>query len=289
MRRAAATLLSCARFFPPDVAVVTNVFGVHLSSFGSLESVAEAKSEIVQALTTDGVACLNHESPLVRGMAKLNKGQTVFFGRAASCRVRPLHITVTIPLLGEHVTDIAMSAMAVGRTQGLSDAEINARLEKLVPEPGRLNRLDGVSGCTLIDDTYNASPRSMEVALTVLRSFPARRRVAFLGDMLELGMPSAAAHEHIVNLAMAASDQLITVGSLMGAVDGGDGRHHFRDSREVVQALRKSDIYRPGKDDLVLIKGSQGVRMERITKALLHPRLSPASVLARQSPAWARI
>ncbi len=276
-------------YFPPDVSVVTNVFGVHLSSFGSLEAVVDAKSEIVQALTKDGVACLNHDALRVRGMAGLNGGQTIFFGRGAACQVRPEHITASIPLLGDHVPAIAMAAMAVGRTQGLSDVEINLQLEQLVPERGRLNRLSGVDGCTLIDDTYNASPRSAEVALSVLRGIPAQRRIAFLGDMLELGPPSAAAHEHIVRLAGMVSDQVITVGPLMGALADSAGRKHFRNSEDVVRALGMTEVYRPRDGDVVLVKGSQGVRMERISKALLHPGLDPDAVLVRQNFAWTQV
>ena len=276
-------------FYPPQVSVVTNVYGVHLDSYGSVEAVASAKSEIVRALTAEGVACLNHDAPLVRAMAEVNAGRTSFYGRSESCDVRPGHITATVPLLGEHVIDIALSALAVGRTQGISDEEINRQLEQLVPESGRLNRLEGVNGCTLVDDTYNASPRSTEVALSVLNSLPARRRVAILGDMLELGAISATAHENAVNQAKSVADQLIIVGPLMGAVKAGEGVLHYHDSTEVVQALRMHEIASPQRGDVVLIKGSQGARMERISKALLHPAIDPASVLVRQSPGWVQV
>ena len=249
----------------------------------------------MQALAESGTACLNGDDPRVDAMARLCRGRTVRYGTGASCDITPSAIQRPIPLLGDHVTYLALAAFAVGREVGMSDEEINDRLAALRPEKGRLSRLPGVSGCTLIDDSYNASPASTRVALGVLEQQPGARRFAFLGDMLELGSESDAAHVGIIHSAARVADRLVLVGRLMAEAHASLPPAVRRDIRvfetalEVVAGLGRADITRPGPDDVVLIKGSQGTRMEHISRALLHESVVPATVLCRQSKSWRQI
>ncbi len=282
-------------YFPPKVAVVTNVCGVHLETFGTIEGVARTKSEIVRALGADGTACLNGDDPRVRAMESLNAGQTVRYGTGAHCDVVPGLITQDIPLLGDHVIYLVLAAFAAGYTQGMPRDEINERLAMMRPEKGRLSRLEGICGCTLIDDSYNASPVAMRTALGVLQRQPADRRIAYLGDMLELGEASLAEHKKVLRDAVGVADIIVVVGKHMAAarasLPDADQRAIvvFASSTEAADALRAGDPVSPGEGDAVLVKGSQGMRMEHVSRVLLHDSIAPESVLCRQTESWRQI
>ena len=279
-------------YFPPGISVVTNVHGVHLSSFGSIDVIAQTKGEIVEALTSEGVACLNYDDPRVRAMAALHEGRTIFYGNDEKSDVTPDAIGVTLPLLGDHAVYIAMAAYAVGRALGMPDAVINAGLSALKPEKGRLFKLPGVAGMTLIDDSYNASPASTEAALAVMRQQAGSRYIAFLGDMLELGDEALEAHARIIRVAVNAADQVILTGDFMTAAaatlpEAVRARLAlYPSSADIAEGIAAGQIYTPAQGDVVLVKGSQGVRMERISRVLLRPDIAPEAVLPRQSVSW---
>lgn len=286
--------------FPPTVSVVTNVRPVHIETFGSLEGIQREKSELVRALDENGTACLNGDDPRVRRMAEVNAGRTVTHGTGADCDLRPDRITATLPMLGEHAVYTALAAMSVGLAFGMTDEEINARLAEIEPEKGRLRRLRGRSGSVLIDDTYNASPDAVRAALGVLgtqaqeqqEAHGQARRVAFLGDMLELGETEVEEHAQILGEALQETDVLHAVGELMaqGAEtlppEAQEQITLHADSAALAEALRAGRVYTPRTGDVVLVKGSQGTRMERISEALLHPDVAPEDVLPRQSESW---
>ena len=288
-------LRALCTYFPPTVAVVTNVRGVHVETFGSIEGVQREKSELVRALDADGTACLNGDDPRVRAMAALNRGRTITYGTSPDCDVRPDRITATLPILGEHAVHTALAAMSVGLAFGMSDEAINRGLERIEPEKGRLNRLDGRNGSTLLDDTYNASPDAARAALRVLERLGAERRIAFLGDMLELGTTEVEEHARVLAAAAEAADAVHAVGRIMArAAETLTEAQRERvtvhaTSAEVADALRAGRVYEPRPGDAVLVKGSQGTRMERISEALLHPDLAPEDVLPRQSESWKQI
>lgn len=284
----------CA-YFPPTISVVTNVHGVHLLDFGSIENIALTKGEIVEALGSDGIACLNYDDPRVRAMEPRNKGRTVFYGTDANADITPEVITADIPLLGDHVISIAMAAYCVGQALGLSDALINKGLSELTPEKGRLVKLPGVHGITLIDDTYNASPAATLGALNVLRKQNGSRHIAFLGDMLELGEAEIDEHVRIIEEVLKQADVVILVGAIMTQAAASlseelRARLIVRTtSRAVVEEIANGQTYQPAEGDVVLVKGSQGVRMEHISRALLQSDIDPADVLPRQSVSWQAI
>jgi UDP-N-acetylmuramoyl-tripeptide--D-alanyl-D-alanine ligase len=282
-------------YFRPTVSVVTVVRGVHVETFGSVDGVQREKSELVRALGPDGTACLNGDDPRVLAMRDVNRGRTLTYGTGADCAVRPDRITADLPTLGEPGLYAALAAFAVGVTLGMDDAAINRGLAKIEPEKGRLNRLRGRGGSTLIDDTYNASPEPTLAALRALEGVEAERRVAFLGDMLELGPTEVEEHADVLARAVAMADHVHAVGELMARAaatltDAQRERVTLHDaSSAVADAIRSGDLVTPGPGDAFLVKGSQGVRMERISEALLHPDVDPADVLPRQSTSWKQI
>ena len=282
-------------YFKPDVSIVTNVRGVHLETFGSLDGVEEAKGELVRALGPDGIACLNADDSRTRAMVAYCRGEHLFFGIAPDAQITPLDITANISLLGDHVIYVALAAFAAGRAMGMEPKVINEALCRIKPEKGRLNRLPGKSQSVLIDDTYNASPDAVKAALNVLDKHPAERRVVFLGDMLELG--SVEHEEHLSALREAASiaDYVYGCGPRMQLAvnelppEIALNVRGFQSSKEIASELVRGRIYRPKRGDVILVKGSQGARMERVSRALLAEDISPESVLPRQTAAWLAI
>ena len=279
------------RLFPPTVSVVTNVKGVHLETLGSLEGIAHEKGAIVRALGPGGTACLNADDARVRAMGDGLDARVLLYGRAPDADVGPDAVTATLPILGDHALMTALAATAVGRALGLSDETINRGLGRIQPEKGRLVRLPGRGGSTLIDDTYNASPEATVAALDVLAGQDAERRVALLGDMLELGETEVDQHVDVLRAALDRADLVVAVGGIMGRAaervgDGGGALRTYPTSTALADDLGAGRPFAPGPGDAVLVKGSQGARMERVAAALLHPDTDPADVLARQSESW---
>ncbi|MEO0558258.1 MAG: UDP-N-acetylmuramoyl-tripeptide--D-alanyl-D-alanine ligase [Bacteroidota bacterium] len=275
--------------FPPDVSVVTTVKAVHVETLGSIEGVAREKSEIVRALGPSGIACLNGDDPRARAMADLHEGTSLFFGTGPDCDLGPDLVTTTLPILGDHAMHTALSAFAVGRALGMDDDAINRGLANIAPEKGRLVRLDGANGSTLIDDTYNASPDAAVAALRVLRQLEGNRKVACLGDMLELGETEVAQHADVLRAAAEHADLVVAVGPIMNQAADGLAIETVASSTELAEQIRTGKAGFPQAGDIVLVKGSQGTRMERVSEALLHPDLDPADVLPRQSTSWKQI
>lgn len=281
----------------PSVGVVTNVGPSHLERLGSIERIAQAKSELVQALPAaqdGGVAILNWDDERVRPMAEMTAARIFRYGLTPEAdlwadeivsagmegiRFRFHHKTgkgktenlyVKVPLLGRHSVHTALRAAAVGLVEGLTWQEIATGLQRSSGQL-RLVLVKGINGSTLIDDTYNASPSSTLAALNLLedlREEAARRRVAVLGDMRELGSFTDEGHRQVGIRAAATTEVLVTVGEL-GRIIGEEALaagfpaerlHQFDDADAAIHHLRS--VIQP--DDLVLIKGSRAVGMDRI-------------------------
>lgn len=275
----------------PQVGVVTNVGTVHAERAGSQEAIARGKSELVQALPAapEGVAVLNYDDPWVRPMANLTQARVMTYGLDPAAdlwadevdgrgldgiRFRLHHgkdvLHLSVPLIGQHSVHTVLRAAAVGLAEGMNWQEIIAGLQSGHMQL-RLVAVRSESGAMLLDDTYNASPESMLAALNLLAEMDGNK-VAVLGDMLELGPYEKKGHEMVGVRAAEVVDDLITVGGrgrmiAEAARNAGMRRERvveFEDSGQAIDHLRK----RLSSKDVVLVKGSHGVQMERITAAL---------------------
>jgi UDP-N-acetylmuramoyl-tripeptide--D-alanyl-D-alanine ligase len=275
----------------PTVGVVTTVAAVHTEFLGSLDGVREEKVALVRALPADGVAVLNADDPRVAGMARDTRARVVTYGRAATAHVRAtgevtedeggLGFTlaaggeqqpVGLALAGRHNLTNALAAAATGVALGLPLADVARGLAAVRPVAGRcVWRQAGE--VTLLDDTYNASPVSVRAALdTVAAHRRGRRVVVVLGDMLELGALTEEAHREVGRqVAALPADELVGVGRAMqGAVEaareaGLAEARHLTTFEDTVAHLLKRLVA----GDLVLVKGSRGMRMERVVDALV--------------------
>jgi UDP-N-acetylmuramoyl-tripeptide--D-alanyl-D-alanine ligase len=275
----------------PQVGVVTNVGTVHAERAGSQEAIARGKAELVQALppAPEGVAILNFDDPWVRRMEEKTKARVFFYGLSREAHLWAdnvvglglegirfrLHyagetLHVKIPLIGRHSVHTALRAAAVGLTEGMNWQEILEGLNQGHTQL-RLAAVRSESGALLLDDTYNASPESMLAALNLLDELDGRK-VAVLGDMLELGPYERGGHEMVGLRAAQVANILLTLG---------ERAHIFAEAARRA-GMKKSTIlefteYDPlvewlktnlTRDDVVLIKGSHGLHMDRITSLL---------------------
>jgi UDP-N-acetylmuramoyl-tripeptide--D-alanyl-D-alanine ligase len=275
----------------PTVGVVTTVAAVHTEFLGSLDGVREEKVGLVRVLPPEGVAVLNADDPRVAGMARESRARVVTYGLGGTAHVRAvgdvveddegLTLTlesggerqaVTLALAGRHNVTNALAAAAAGVALGLPLADIARGLGGVRPVAGRCvwRRAGEV---TILDDTYNASPVSVRAALdTVAARRHGRRVIVVLGDMLELGALSDEAHREVGRqVAALPADELIGVGRAMqGAVEAareaglGEARHLTTFEDTVAHLLKRLTAR-----DLVLVKGSRGMRMERVVDALV--------------------
>jgi UDP-N-acetylmuramoyl-tripeptide--D-alanyl-D-alanine ligase len=275
----------------PTVGIVTTVAAVHTEFLGSLDGVREEKAGLVRALTADGVAVLNADDPRVAGMARDTRARVVTYGRAGTAHVRAVgepvddergltftletggqRQDVTLGLAGRHNVTNALAAAAAGVALGFSLADIARGLGGVRPVAGRcVWRQAG--RVAILDDTYNASPVSVKAALDTAQAHRRGRRViVVLGDMLELGAITDDAHRE-VGRAVAAlpADEFIGVGRAMqfaveAAKEAGlaEARHLTTFEDTVAHLLKRLTA-----DDLVLVKGSRGMRMERVVDALV--------------------
>ena len=275
----------------PTVGIVTTVAAVHTEFLGSLDGVREEKAGLVRALTADGVAVLNADDPRVAGMARDTRARVVTYGRGGTAAVRAvgepvddergLHFTleaggarqeVTLGLAGRHNVINALAAAAAGVALGIPLADVARGLAAVRPVAGRCvwRQAGAVS---ILDDTYNASPVSVRAALdTVGAHRRGRRVIVVLGDMLELGAITDDTHRE-VGRAVAAlpADEFVGVGRAMQAAveaakeAGLTEARHLTTFEDTVAHLLK----RLTAGDLVLVKGSRGMRMERVVDALV--------------------
>jgi UDP-N-acetylmuramoyl-tripeptide--D-alanyl-D-alanine ligase len=279
-----------ARLAGPDVGVITNIGPAHLAFLGSMDAVAEAKGELLGHLGAGGTAVLNADDRYFETLKKKHSGRILSFGIDAAADVRAVSIqqkadftdctfaingsTVNVRLraVGRHNVANALAAAAAGIAVGMSPDAVKQGLDGFTPIAMR-SEIKQVEGRTVFVDCYNANPVSMEAALVTLASLSAGgRSVAVLGDMLELGESAAEAHRAIGAVsARLGVDMLITIGTLAkhisrGAIDAGmpGDRVHEAQSHAEAAALLK-ELTRPG--DIVLLKGSRGMKMENILEA----------------------
>lgn len=302
-----------------QIGVVTDVSESHLEYFSTVKAIAKEKGVLVQRLVegAQSVAVLNADNTLVAGMAaKTNAEKVITWGFSENAVLRGVHEQLlvdpaqthfpsytlkvayegkTVPLRLPHIAArhhllAVLAALAVAASLKENLVETAQQLEKLQPLPGRLRFLPGKNGCVLIDDTYNASFVSTAAALETLAQIPAQRKVVMLGDMLELGNDSDARHRALAELLRDARvDACLLVGQHMHAL--------YEQLQGVYPARNLLWFLTPGEarravgsfvqgGDTVLVKGSQGMRMEWLSEELVISDEVASEYLCRQSQDW---
>ena len=275
------------RLAQPSTGVVTNIGPTHLERLGSLERIADAKAELVESLPAEGVAILNADDPRVAPLAQRTRARTVTYGldAQAMCRAEELAthglkgisfrlcweergLEVHTPLHGRHSAYTALAAAAVGLTEGLSLEEVAAGL-KTLKGGSRVRVRWTPQGTTVLDDTYNASPISMKAALDLLGEMPGKK-VAVLGDMLELGSYEEEGHREVGQHAAAVVDVLYAIGPRAAGIAAGARSsgltqvRHLAEQEAAEPALR--ELLSP--EVFLLLKASRGMALDALANRL---------------------
>jgi len=295
----------CRTIANPNWSLITNVGTSHLEFFKSQERIAIAKSELVQALTSDGIAILNYDDLNVRNMSTKTQARVLYYGLEDGAQVRASSIAgdtlfgrsftlsyqkqqrhVQLRLPGEHGILIALAAAAVGCAAEMPLDEIGAALETLAPAKGRGEIKPGPNGSTIVDDTYNANRQSIAAITSAMHDAslpPESKRWAIVGDIFELGPFAQEEHQMSGEIMARNVDYLLALGDearfyVEGALKAGmptKNAHYLRAdvensseleaNKQTIAEMLKRDVK---KGDLVLIKGSRGMRMETLLDML---------------------
>ncbi|MBI5794409.1 UDP-N-acetylmuramoyl-tripeptide--D-alanyl-D-alanine ligase [Candidatus Uhrbacteria bacterium] len=310
----------------PKISVLTRLSPVHAEFFPSVAALAEEKAVLLARTAPDGLCVLNADDALVMGTSHHAAAPVVTYGFSDTAQMRAsnyslttrddfsfepgetfstVKVDVTAPdhdalnlelvnILGKANVSVFLPAIAIAKHLGLSHEEILSKIPEVVLEPGRMNPIPGIKGSLILDASYNAAPASMAAALEVLSSFThheGTRRIAVLGHMAELGPLSESEHRMLgMRAAEAGVDVLVTVGELSlhtqrGAMEAGipqDHTQHFSQAKDAGRWL-DSQIK---KGDIVLVKGSQSARMERVVKDVMAEPLRATELLVRQEAPW---
>ncbi|MDH4024757.1 MAG: UDP-N-acetylmuramoyl-tripeptide--D-alanyl-D-alanine ligase [Desulfuromonadales bacterium] len=283
----------------PNIGMITNVGAGHLENFDGISGVARAKGELFIGLPSDGVALINADDPEVLQLPVANGVRRVLFGTVSEADVKAENIAghngsvsfdlvvegevkkVVLPLPGRHNVANALAAAAAAYVIGVGLEQIVSGLQAFKPCPGRMELFVLTEDIVVLDDSYNANPLSVHAALDALHDLgSAGRRIAVLGDMLELGPTGPELHHHIGALAAERVDWLFTYGALAGEIARGAVESGFPQERvfsatshdELAASL--IEILHSG--DRVLVKGSRGMRMEKVIDALRIARQATA-------------
>lgn len=279
-----------SRIAKPDVAVIVNIGTMHLEHLGSVEGILQAKMEIIEGMDRNADLILNGDDAMLSTPNIQPPQHLSYFGSSDSCAVRVRDVnqtdehlrfrvetdTVSFPVEmaidGVHYVPDAMAAVALGLKLGVTPENIRKGLATFRNMAGRQEILEA-KGCTIIKDCYNAGPESMEAALNVLGS-KTGRRVAVLGDMLELGVCTQAEHYRVGRIAAEKADLVFAYGLnarrvFSGCVTGGMEENRaraFTDKQALISALVRT--LKPG--DVVLFKGSHGMHLEEVIDAFIN-------------------
>ncbi len=305
----------------PYIAVATAIGDVpmHMEYFEDPEELIKEKSKLVAALPVEGHAILNHDDYAVYDMREKTKAHIATYGMAEKADFRVINYELyrgkdeelgdtpdgisfkieykgsVVPVriataLGEPHAIAAAAAMAIGTILNMNLVEIAEALHDWTPPAGRMRLISGLKKSFILDDTYNAGPDSMRRALDTLQTLPGKRKIAVLGDMLELGKYTEAAHRATGDQVAKFADLILTVGvrskfiaeqaliwdTLPGQI------MKFDDSESAGKALQP--LIKEG--DVILVKGSQGMRMERVVEEIMaHPE-EAENLLVRQGEEW---
>lgn len=289
---AAGEIARLTQIAPPDVAVITNIHPVHLEFFNTVDEIALAKKEILDGTKPGGTAVINGDDPTVRMIAKDWKGSKVLFGLSDKCDIRAETIQrngthgisfdiiygsdrkkTAIPFIYKSFLYNFLAAASVAYVLSVPFADVLMQTNSLMPFPMRGEIHFLAHEIVLIDDSYNSNPAALESALKDLSEIDAKRKVAVLGDMLELGKTQKSYHHEAGrHVALIGWDILVTVGPLSrhmadGAREAGMKDAQITSFENAEEAAGHVDsLVETG--DLVLVKGSRGIRMEKIVERL---------------------
>lgn len=317
-----ADLCALAR---PYAGVVTNLSPAHLQYFGGVERLGDELARLPAALPADGLAVLNGDDRVTRAMSAQTQARALFFGLARAggaddskpCRytlqpagchgeltlsrvAAPDAAPIVFPhLYGDHWAYAVLAALTVGAAFEVAEADALHVLRELIPLPGRMRRLEGAHGITLLDDSHNATPASVAAGLRTLHASAGAtgvRAIAVLGDMLHLGGEEEAEHRRLGRLAAETADYLVTRGPRAETIAEEAQReglstdriavtHTAEDAARAVWSFASNDPPRAA----IYLKGSEDARMEQVTALLLADPDEAERVLDRQTPAWRRV
>lgn len=313
-------MASLTSWIKPDVVVLTRLpdVPVHVEFFSSPEAVTAEKMKLVEALRSDGILVYNQDDPKAAEAATKALQQSIGYSRYSLSSFTgsadkivyengvgvgfefilthnntSTLIRVNGSLGVQHVYNYA-AAIAVGSIFEVKVEDAAEALREHIPPPGRMRLMEGIKNTLIIDDTYNASPTATEQSLQTLREMRGvKRKIAVLGDMLELGQYSIGEHERIGELAAESVDILITIGVrargiASGALDHGLSEKNifqYDDARQAGKELEA--MLEPG--DVVLVKGSQGIRAERVVEEIMAEPEKAEELLVRQGDIWRKI
>lgn len=310
-------------FLKPEVGVVTTVGISHLEYFKDKKQIAKEKSYLVKALNKESLAVLNYDDSVVRSMAEIVKVKKMFYGFAEEADVRASDIFfgyekatdffggeidkirgisfkisfegATIPVrlvksIGRPQIYAVLAAAAVGIHVGMNLLEISEAVREFQPPVGRLNIIDGIKNSIIIEDSYNAAPQSALAALELLGKIKARRKIAVLGNMLELGEDTESGHREVGRRVAEVANVLFAVGDKAKFIAdealkaGLDKKSVFcYDSSIEAKAPIQKELQ---EGDVILVKGSQGARMELISEEIMRRPEEAEKLLPRQTPEW---
>jgi len=291
--RGAGQIRELASIVRPDIALITNIGEAHFELLGSVEAIARAKSEIFEYLTSDGFAVLNADDKWYRWLSGRSPATVISYGMENEATVKLIEkkdlglkgfdikvrienrkFSFHLPLLGIHNIYNSLSAIAVAHCLRLSSRQIAQGLESLTPSDKRMEVIQSQGGWTILNDSYNASPTSTGYALDIMRKLPCTgRKIAVLGDMLELGEIARKSHRETgAKVKEYGIDYLLVKGELGAEIANGAkmsgmnaGRVvKFENNKQIYEKLKS--IVRKG--DIILIKGSRLMKMEEIAEKL---------------------
>lgn len=313
-------------FVRPDIGIISAIseIPVHLENFNNVKELAKEKFKILSQLPKDGYAVINYDNSVVSKYLPIIEQNILKFGLKANADIMASNIVLSsdesmqengigglsfklhynekssLPIrlpyiLAEHQIYAVLAAVACGLIFEMNLIEIAETVKNLKSPRGRLNILKGVKGTTIIDDTYNASPDSMTAAIKLMAKLTStRRKIAILGDMKELGVKTEEAHLKIGKEMAQSADILVTVGKealfiAQSAHENGiekDRIYSFSKSEEAGLFIQNK-ILKP--NDLILVKGSQSVRMEKIVKEIMAEPMLASELIVRQDKKWLKI
>jgi UDP-N-acetylmuramoyl-tripeptide--D-alanyl-D-alanine ligase len=245
----------------PEIAIYTIINEAHLEKLGSLQNIINAKSELLENMSSDSLVILNADNANVMSLRERIKGRSLTY----SLRVNPFDFS-KLRVFGDHNRSNILAASYAAISLGMSKTEIEQVYPELKAEQGRGSIENGVAGSTLIDDTYNANEASVKASLATLKELDGNKRIVFLGDMLELGTYEETAHKNVLDFIESdiKPDLFVTIGPRF-AKAGAMRYKNFATSQEASKYARELiTAGYIGNNDIVLVKGSRGIKTELV-------------------------